>query len=189
MGATLRLSHVVLQTRDLKETLGWYSTLLHGHVVYQGHGLAFLTHDHEHHRIALVQLPEDAVAKSPTAAGLNHIAFTFDTLDELLERYEELAAKGIRPATPVQHGVTTSLYYRDPDGNKVEFQIDNFGTPDEATAYMHGAEYDGDPIGPGFDVDLMVTARRDGVPTGELITRAWALAGPAQPDPLPILLS
>ena len=35
-------------------------------------------------------------------------------------------------------GVTTSLYYRDPDGNFVALQIDNFVTPDETTSYMEG---------------------------------------------------
>jgi hypothetical protein len=44
--------------------LDWYCTLLRGHVVYQGHGLAFVTLNDEHHRIAFVQLPEDAEAKS-----------------------------------------------------------------------------------------------------------------------------
>ena len=35
---------------------------------------------------------------------------------------------------PIQHGVTTSLYYEDPDGNFAEMQIDNFATPGEAIA-------------------------------------------------------
>jgi catechol-2,3-dioxygenase len=189
MGASPRLVHVVLQTRDLPAAVDWYCALLHGHVVYQSHGLAFVTHDDEHHRIAFVQLPPDAEAKSPAAAGLNHIAFTFESLDDLLDRYTELAAKGIRPVTPVQHGMTTSLYYRDPDGNKVEFQVDNFATPDEATAYMREAEFDADPVGPAFDVDRMIAARQDGTPVAELTTRKWARSGPPQPNPLPLLMA
>jgi hypothetical protein len=35
-------------------------------------------------------------------------------------------------------GVTSSLYHRDPDGNFVELQVDNFVTPEEATSYMEG---------------------------------------------------
>ena len=38
---------------------------------------------------------------------------------------EALEEVGIQPHVPVQHGPTTSLYYRDPDGNMVELQIDN----------------------------------------------------------------
>lgn len=58
-----------------------------------------------------------AQPKAPTTAGMHHTAFTFDALDDLLDRYHELAAAGIEPAVPIQYGVTTSLYYRDPDRN------------------------------------------------------------------------
>src|SRR5437764_1491242 len=77
--------------------------------------------------------------------------------------------------------------YRDPDGNHVEMQIDSFDTPDAATAYMEGPEYDADPIGPAFDVDRMLSAHRAGTPLAELITRAWALSGPRLPHPFEVL--
>lgn len=38
------------------------------------------------------------------------------------------------------HGPTTSLYYRDPDGNQIETQVDNFETAEEATAFMNSPE-------------------------------------------------
>jgi len=66
-------------------------------------------------------------------------------------------------------------------------QVDNSATADEATAYMKGPEYDADPVGPAFDVDRMVTARRDGATVEELTTRAWALSGPELPDPMRVL--
>jgi len=78
----------------------------------------------------------------------------------------------------VQHGVTTSLYYRDPDGNAVELQIDNFATPEEATAYMRDEEYTTDPIGPSFDPDLMLETLRAGTPESDLTSRAWAKRSP-----------
>jgi catechol-2,3-dioxygenase len=187
MGPKPRLAHVVLQTAQPDVLCEWYCKLLEGHVVYSGHGLAFVTFDEEHHRIAFLALPGAAESRSPAAPGLHHVAFTFEDLDGLLERYERLRAEGILPAAPVQHGVTTSLYYRDPDGNHVEMQIDNFSTPDTATAYMEGPEYDADPIGPAFDVDRMLSARRAGTPPSELITRAWALSGPPMPHPLELL--
>ncbi|RYF53306.1 MAG: biphenyl 2,3-dioxygenase, partial [Comamonadaceae bacterium] len=110
-------------------------------------------------------------------------------LDDLLDRYQELAAVGIRPATPIQHGVTTSLYYRDPDCNFVELQIDNFATSAEATAYMQGPDYAADGVGPAFDVDRMIEARAKGTSVAEVTTRAWAHAGPAMPDPMIALTS
>jgi catechol-2,3-dioxygenase len=188
MASRPRLVHIVLQTAQVDAMRDWYCTVLKAHVVYAGHGLTFVTHDDEHHRIALLQLPaEVAQRKSPAAAGMHHSAWTFDSLDDLLDRYQELKGKGIEPAVPIQHGVTTSLYYRDPDGNFVEIQIDNFATPEEATGYMEGPEYDSDAVGPSFDVQRMIEARRKGTPVEELTTRAWALSGPQLPDPMSVL--
>ncbi|MDX6741189.1 VOC family protein [Actinocorallia sp. A-T 12471] len=179
-----RFAHVVFQTSQPEAMREWYSALLDAHVVYEGHGLTFLTFDDEHHRIALAHIP-DLGPKPKDAALVNHVAYTFDSLDALLGRYEELKAKGIEPWKPVQHGVTTSLYYEDPDGNHVELQVDNFATADEATAYMEGPEYDADPIGVRYRPELMVAARRDGVPVAELQTRAWALrTSPELPHPM-----
>ena len=108
---------------------------------------------------------------------MHHTAYTFDSLDDLLERHEQLERKGIEPKVPIQHGVTTSLYYQDPDGNFVELQIDNFSTPDDATAYMRGPEYSANPVGVSFDPALMRQARRQGTPVAELITQSWARVG------------
>ncbi|KPI10559.1 Biphenyl-2,3-diol 1,2-dioxygenase [Actinobacteria bacterium OK074] len=185
---TPKFAHVVLQTNDIAAMRDWYCTLLNGHVVYEGHGLSFVTFDEEHHRIAFLRPPVKLDAKSPTAAGMHHFAYTFDHLDQLLGRYLELKADGIEPHIPVQHGVTTSLYYRDPDGNFVELQIDNFPVPENATAYMIGPEFSADPAGVAFDPEKLLAARREGVGVDELITRSWAKAtSPDLPDAVEVL--
>jgi catechol-2,3-dioxygenase len=178
MTATPSFAHVVFQTGQLEQMKRWYIDLLDGHVVYEGHNLCFLTHDEEHHRIALVQPPEPLERKASNAAWMHHVAYTFTDLEELMRRYVELKKKGIEPAMPIQHGLTTSLYYEDPDGNFVEMQIDNFTTPDQATAYMNGPEFDEDPIGPFFAPEALLADLNAGVPAAELMTRAWALAHP-----------
>ncbi|WP_416985968.1 VOC family protein [Streptomyces sp. T028] len=188
MSSTPKFAHVVLQTSQLAEMRDWYCTVLDAHVVFEGHGLCFMTFDEEHHRIALLGAPVPLERKTPTTAAMHHTAYTFDNLDDLLDRYESLKEKGIEPKVPIQHGVTTSLYYQDPDGNFAELQIDNFATADEATAYMHGAEYGADPVGVSFEPELMARARQEGTAPEELITRAWALkTSPDLPNPLPIL--
>ena len=78
------------------------------------------------------------------------------------------------------------MYYRDPDGNMVELQIDNFATPDEATDYMRGPEYSADPIGPSFDAEELAKAYKAGTPPSELTTRAWAKTT-AQVNPFELL--
>jgi catechol-2,3-dioxygenase len=172
-----KLAHIVLQTTQLPPMKEWYLTVLDAHIVYENGFIAFMTFDDEHHRLAIMEIPGLA-ERTPVTVGMAHSAFTFDSLDALLTKYVDLAAAGIAPRVPVQHGVTTSLYYRDPDGNMVELQIDNFATPDEATSYMSGEEYTTDPIGPSFDPDAMFSALQAGAPLPELTSRAWAKTCP-----------
>ncbi|HZE67393.1 MAG TPA: VOC family protein [Sporichthyaceae bacterium] len=190
MSAKPKLAHVVFQTGQLEAMRSWYCTLLDAHTVFEGFGLSFITYDEEHHRIAFIQPPIPLDSKTPVTAAMHHTAFTFPDLDSLLERYAALKEQGICPAVPIQHGVTTSLYYRDPDGNFVEMQIDNFDTAAAATAYMEGPEYGANPVGVGFLPDLMIEERAKGTPVEALLTRSWALeTSPDLPNPLAALTS
>jgi len=63
------------------------------------------------------------------------------------------------------------MYYRDPDGNRVELQIDNFTTAEEGQAWMHSAAFDQNPIGVEYDPDELVAKFRRGVPVAELVKR------------------
>lgn len=185
--STPKFAHVVFQTAQPEAMRDWYCAVLDGHVVFADEALTFITFDEEHHRIALLRPPMELERKAPATAGMHHVAYTFDDLDGLLDRYALLRDRGITPAASVAHGVTTSMYYRDPDGNFVEMQIDNFAEPDDATAYMHGAEYAADPVGPAFDPEEMAKARASGASVEELTNRAWALKA-GLPDPMGVLL-
>lgn len=186
MGA-LKFAHVVFQTSQPTEMRDWYCAVLEGHTVFQDDALCFITFDEEHHRVALITPPTPLERKSPTTACAHHVAYTFDGLDDLLDRFEKLQSRDILPAVSIAHGVTTSLYYRDPDGNFVEMQIDNFPEPDQATAYMHGDEYRQDSVGPAFDPAAMLAARRAGAAADELTDRRWSLRQDL-PDPMGILM-
>jgi catechol-2,3-dioxygenase len=183
-----RFAHVVFQTGQQQRMRDWYCAVLDGHVVYQDQQLCFITFDDEHHRVALLTPPTPLERKSPAAACAHHVAYTFDDLDDLLSRYELLRNRGISPAVSIAHGVTTSMYYQDPDGNFVEMQVDNFAEPDQATAYMmHSAEYAADSNGPAFDPEAMLAARRAGGTVEELTDRAWSRRA-GLPDPMSVLL-
>jgi Glyoxalase/Bleomycin resistance protein/Dioxygenase superfamily len=136
--------------------------------------------------VVLLTPPVPLERKTPTTAAAHHVAYTFADLDDLLTRYELLRDKGILPAVCIAHGVTTSMYYRDPDGNFVEIQIDNFSEPDQATGYMHGPEYHADSVGPAFDPSAMLAARRGGTNVEDLINRSWA-SRQELPDPMLVL--
>jgi hypothetical protein len=161
--------------------------VLDGHVVYEDEALTFITFDDEHHRVALLHPPIPFVQRVGPTASMHHTAYTFDCLDALLERYEVLRDRGIQPAVCIAHGVTTSMYYRDPDGNFVEMQIDVFAEPAAATAYMRGPEYAADSVGPAYDPEELLRRHRDGTAASELSGRAWCVdAGLA--NPLDVLL-
>ncbi|QHG85534.1 biphenyl 2,3-dioxygenase (plasmid) [Rhodococcus rhodochrous] len=178
-GSAPRLAHIVLQTNQLPVMREWYLKVLGARVAFENPAMCFLTFDEEHHRVALFGPPGGGLPeRTPVTVGLAHSAFTFATAGDLIARYTELLEAGIEPRVPVQHGVTTSLYYRDPDGNMVELQIDNFATADEATEYMRGGEYSADSIGPSFDAAAFAKAYHEGTPVSELTTRQWAAQFP-----------
>ncbi|KAM5385611.1 hypothetical protein ACJZ2D_000810 [Fusarium nematophilum] len=145
-----RLAHFVLRTPNFKAMVAFYKAILGAHAVYENDFLSFLTYDDEHHRVAIAHVPGTS-SKIRSSAGLEHIAFTFDTLEDLILAYKQRKARGIVPIWSVNHGPTTSMYYQDPDGNQLEMQVDNFETNEEATAFMSSSEYEENPIGVDFD--------------------------------------
>ena len=98
------------------------------------------------------------------------MAFTYAGLDDLIDNYLRLKELGIRPHRCVNHGVTTSMYYYDPDRNQVELLVDNFATASEGQAYMRGrSATDKNPVGVDFDPEEMVERVRAGLRTEELV--------------------
>ena len=135
-----KFAHIVFQTAKPQEMRDWYCTVLDAHIVYQDETLSFLTFDEEHHRVALLHPPIEFQRKTATTAALHHSAYTFDNIDDLLERYAMLRDKGITPAVCIAHGVTTSMYYQDPDRNVVELFYDTKYTEDQLAEFYAGGD-------------------------------------------------
>lgn len=165
-----KLAHVVLRTNNFRAMVDFYSKFLGAKVIYENEFLAFLTYDDEHHRIAIIAIP-GTKGKDPTTCGLEHIAFTFDTLSELLLAYRQRKQHGILPLWPVNHGPTTSIYYRDPDGHMIETQVDNFEDPDDATEFMKSKYFAENPIGTDFDPEDYIARLEKGESEKELQKR------------------
>jgi catechol-2,3-dioxygenase len=168
----VKMAHVVLRSARYDEAVDWWSTVLGAHAVHRDDALTFLTYDDEHHRIAIVHDPEVG-DDARSHAGLEHVAFTYASLDDLVTTYERLRDEGIDPVFPVNHGMTLSLYYADPDGNQVELQIDT-ATAREAAAFMASDTFADNPIGVTFDPAEMAAQHR----AGREVT-ALGLYGPA----------
>ena len=166
--APAKFAHVVFRTRQKDVMVAWWTTVLRAKVQHENPILAFLTYDDEHHRIAVVQLP-NLTDRPEGSVGLEHVAYTYASLGDLLDTYERLRDQGIKPYWTINHGPTTSFYYRDPDGNQVEIQIDNFETAEALNAYFHSGAFARNPIGVNFDPERLVARYRAGDPVEELV--------------------
>ena len=171
MASPVKLSHYVLQTNQIPAMRDWYLSVLGGEVVHENPHLCFLAYDEEHHRLALLDF-EPLKKKGEKDVGLNHVAFTFSGLGELLGTYERLKRQGIAPHWCVNHGPTTSLYYHDPDGNGVELQVDNFEDVADCKEFMRSKAFAENPLGVEFDPDEMLRRLRSGVPERAFLDRA-----------------
>jgi catechol 2,3-dioxygenase len=121
------LGHVVVRVTDLARAEQFYGGLLGLPIIarYDENGMkmTFFTLGN-HHDFAVMEVSGEGSSTSDSAVGLHHVAFNIGTnLDELREARARLEAAGITP-TPVDHDVTKSLYFADPDGNGVELYID-----------------------------------------------------------------
>ena len=170
MAAPAKFAHVVFRSGRLAEMRDWYCTVLEAHVAFENDFIAFLTYDDEHHRVAIVDTGATEPAP-PTASGLEHVAFTYGSLEDLVGTYERLKGLGIEPYWSINHGPTTSCYYRDPDGNQVELQIDNFESTEALHDWFRSGAFAENPIGVEFDPEELVARFRAGVPQGELVRR------------------
>ena len=64
-----------------------------------------------------------------------------------------------------------SIYYKDPDGNMIETQSDNFTSPDDATDFMKSSMFAENPIGTDFDPEDYISRLRKGISEKELQKR------------------
>lgn len=171
------LHHVNLKTPRLQEMIDWYKIVVGSEPLHQFEGGAWTSNDEANHRIALITSPE--VIDDPEKlmrAGMHHMAFEYETLDDLLVNYERLAKLEITPHLMLNHGMTTSLYYIDPDGNSLELQCDNFGDWNKSSDFVRNSEaFKANPIGAPIDPEKMLIARREGgLSMAEVEKRSYA---------------
>ena len=115
---------------------------------------------------------------------MHHTAFEYDSFDDLMTSYDRLRKDGIEPAFCLDHGLTISLYYKDPEGNYVELQSDNFGDWNKSSEWMRtSADFAGNPIGTFFDPARVYDEMRDGADFKTL--QKSIRAGEYLPNPVP----
>src|ERR1700722_54299 len=122
---SLRFSHVGLYVTDMARMADFYGRVLGFTVTDRGKlgsaTLTFLSRDpREHHQIVLVEgrptgLPDRIV---------NQVSFRVDTLGELQRFYRRIRTEEPRELALVTHGNAWSVYFRDPEGNRIEIFTD-----------------------------------------------------------------
>jgi len=167
-----QFAHCVLNTSRLEEMKAWYATVLGMRVVVESGPLCFMSYDGEHHRLALLHDP-NLEARPQNSVGLNHFAYTLPDLGALLATYKRLKAEQILPWWCINHGPTTSMYFRDPDGNGIELQVDNFDK-EAAKAWMVSTAFHENPLGVDYDPDRLVERFEAGDPIVELLAQGNA---------------
>lgn len=185
MPSPRRLSHVSIVTNENYERLvAFYKVLFNASVVNEipGHQ-TYLTFGNEHHRLAVIKVPT-LIAKpsgpdrrgkiGPKVVGVQHVAFSYASLAELLFAYEKIKEQGVEYEYCQNRGLTTSIYYYDPDFNEIELFVDNWDTT--AQGYIYKRDYQvkmggmTDSSGT-YDPDKMLALLKEGVPDAILKDR------------------
>jgi catechol 2,3-dioxygenase len=122
----VRIGHVHLKVADLERAIGFYHGVLGFDVVQRlGVAAAFLSAGGYHHHIGLNTWESlDGSPPAPGSTGLYHTAILYPTRAALADAFRRVIQAGIELDGAADHGVSESLYLRDPDDNGVELYCD-----------------------------------------------------------------
>ncbi|GEE01701.1 hypothetical protein nbrc107696_21470 [Gordonia spumicola] len=129
-----RVAHVVIKVRDLEKSLDFYTRVLG--LKEMGRidpAVIFLSTGRDHHELGIAQVGGEAPGSTFFQVGMEHFAFKLRNDDDLREAYDTLVGEGVEIAYTVNHGVTKSVYFLDPDGNELEVYSDN--SPEEVATF------------------------------------------------------
>jgi catechol 2,3-dioxygenase len=124
--AGVRIGHVHLKVADLERAIDFYHGVLGFDVVQRlGDAAAFLSAGGYHHHIGLNTWESlGGAPPGPGSTGLYHTAILYPTRAALADALRRVIAAGIDLDGAADHGVSESLYLRDPDDNGVELYCD-----------------------------------------------------------------
>jgi len=150
-----RVGHVVLGVRDPGRSIAFYTGVLGMELVkfLEEMQMAFFSFGERDHDIAVIKVPDDQPVGS---AGLAHTALEIEGgLEQLRELHDRLESHGVRVEFTADHVLTKSVYFFDPDGNRLELFSQEM-TPPAGKQYLHDAGAAADVLKP---LDLTPTSR------------------------------
>jgi catechol 2,3-dioxygenase len=121
------LGHIVLYVRDLERSRHFYGDVLGWkEIASVPNQMAMFSSGRTHHELLLIEVGQQA-APIPAGRriGLYHFGLKVGTTDEELRAaIQDLAEADATIVGATDHGVTHSVYIKDPDGNEIELYID-----------------------------------------------------------------
>ena len=178
-----KISEIILKTGQLEVMKRWYETMLElppffehappadtkpldlgGQTRASDLRMCFFRVSTEYpytQMLGIFQEPGTGPEVMKNKPGLHHMQFMSSGLDELCTKFEQLRASSIHPHRSADHGPMTSFYYRDPDGNNVEFAAQNFPTLDAMIEFMESDDFRANPSGQEIDPDAFVARFRE----------------------------
>jgi catechol 2,3-dioxygenase len=121
-----KVGHVVLKARDIDQAEKFYTEVLGFEVVMRlkhPRGVFFTLGD-QHHDLAVLEVPPTADEPKAEQVGLHHFALQLEDFAALKDAYRTLKDHGVPIVRAVDHGITKSIYFCDPAGNRIELYCD-----------------------------------------------------------------
>jgi catechol 2,3-dioxygenase len=131
-----RIGHVVLKVRDLERTKKFYAEVMGLEVMKVEPSIRmafFASNGRDHHEIAAIEIDGNIPDSQAGGVGLSHLAFRLRDEAHLRAAYTDLKEHEVKIISAVNHGVTKSIYFRDPDGHLLEVYCD--GLPEELAKF------------------------------------------------------
>jgi catechol 2,3-dioxygenase len=138
MAKIKKVGHVVLGVRNPERSIAFYTGALGMELVkfLDEMQMAFFSFGERDHDIAVIKVPDDQPVGS---AGLAHTALEIEGgLEELRSLHDRLRSHGVRVEFTADHVLTKSVYFFDPDGNRLEIFSQEM-TPAVGKQYLHAA--------------------------------------------------
>ncbi len=122
------LSHMGIYVHDMANMEDFYTRVMGLVVTDRGKAfrfpidLVFMSSEPGmHHQLALASgRPPEA-----TYSVVNQMSFQVRSLDELREMSRRVTAEGVADLVQINHGNAWSMYFLDPEGNRVEVYLDS----------------------------------------------------------------
>lgn len=155
MAKVKKVGHVVLGVRDPQRSIKFYTEALGMELVnfFDEMQMAFFSFGERDHDIAVIKVPDDQPVGS---SGLSHTALEIEGgQEQLRELYESLKSYGAKVEFTADHILTKSVYFFDPDGNRLEIFSQEM-PPTDSKQYLHDARQVAEVMRP---LDLETAAR------------------------------